>query len=357
VRELWLLDDARTYGGGQRSALRLARFVGESLADCSVQVVCPDRSELAERCRDAGVPIMHATFPDLDLLTVLPIMRSTRHLRRVLRKAPKGTILVGLSLRAQVYAHAALFGLRRTPRVVHFMAEQDSASRLTTRLLLRRYGAVVVVGDNAARAYCEQVPGLPVCTVNNFLSPDELSRVGRTCWPPSDGRRPCLGVLARLIPEKGVLELVEELAENPEGWSQLLVGGDRQDEQYVAALENRIAELGLSERVLLRGRVDDLEAFFTNIDALVVPSIGKEGQPTVILEALSYCRPAIVREPIWSDAFAGLPVLPYRDADSLRRILADSAPMKVTSALLLARFSPMHLLEAIEAAAATRPTH
>lgn len=352
MREFWLLDDARTFGGGQLFVLRLARFIQETLPDRSAHVVCPEASELAVRCHASGIAISHATFPDLGVTAAFRIVRAVRHLRQVLRRTGDEALVVASGLRAQVYAHAA-WGFSRPMRpIVHLMPEQDSARRITARLLLRRYGAVVVVGDNAARAYERWMPCVRPRVVNNFLSEEELVGTPRSPGPSLDGRPPALGVLARLIPEKGVLELVDELGENLGGWSTLLVGGDHQDARYVAVLESRIAELGLSDRVFIAGRVEDLRGFFEEIDALVVPSIGNEGQPTVILEALAHGRPVIVREPLWSEALSGLPILAYRDANGLGDALSALEPVVVAPESLVARFSPMHVVVAIEAAAA-----
>jgi glycosyltransferase involved in cell wall biosynthesis len=346
----WFLDDARVFGGGQRGVLALARFVATRRPSVAV-VVCPEASELAERCRAVGIRVVDAVFPDLEARDARGIVRAVRQLRSVLAEPDPEALIVGASLRTQVYAHAALAGRRRRARVVHFMPEQDSADRTIARLLLRRYAAVVVVGDNAARAYAGQLEGVRVHGVNNFIPEEAIENASRTARPPLDGRAPVIGALARLIPEKGVLELVEELASVAGAWSMLVVGGDSQDETYVSALEERIEQLRLRDRVSLLGPVDDLSDFFNRIDVLVVPSTGREGQPTVIVESLVHARPCIVREPLWSQAFDGLPVLAYRDADGLGKLLTDIDRTVVSRDELVMRFSPKQALDAIEAAA------
>jgi glycosyltransferase involved in cell wall biosynthesis len=348
MREFWLLDDAPVFGGAEQNTLRLARFIDESLPDHAVRVVCPSTSELAKRCQAARIPVTHATFPDLSLFAALRIALAIRHLRRVISAAGDDAFLVGPSLRTQVYAHAAVLGLRRSLPIVHFMPEQDSARRLTARLLLRR--AVVVVGDNAGRAYGERLGGVQVRVVNNFLLPEEVA-AARYSTPPRNTRPPVLGVLARLIPEKGVLELVGELSEESSAWASLFVAGERQDERYAQAIERQVGALRLDRRVRLIGHVDDLAAFFGEIDALVVPSVGNEGQPTVIIEALAHGRPVIVRQPIWQEAFDGLPVLRYHDAEGLGRALAQLEPATVAPDELVARFGPTAVIEALQAAA------
>lgn len=349
TRDLWLLDDARVFGGGQWIVLRLATFLRDSDAHIP-RVICPADSELADRCRAAEIQVRAADFPDLDLRG-LRILAGVRKLREVLRPAGEGSVVVASSLRTQVYAHASLIGRRRPPSVVHFMVEQDSARRLLARLLLRHYGAVVVVGDAAAAAYSAGLAGTKVHTVNNFLSPGEILDAARRPRPSLDGRVPVLGVLARLIPAKGVLELVDELADDPSAWSRLVIGGDPQDGTYVRALDARIRDRGFSERVSIMGRIDDLAAFFAGIDVLVVPSTGYEGQPTVILEALTYGRPCIVRDALRSDAFAEFPVLAYSDSSSLATALRTLPAAEASRESLLRHFSPAHAVAALEAAA------
>jgi glycosyltransferase involved in cell wall biosynthesis len=352
VRDFWLLDDARVYGGGQRNVLRLARFISSSAGPRTARVVCPADSELAERCHAAGLEVVEADFPDLELREATQIARAVQSLRRVLRGAARDTIIVGFSLRTQVYAHAAI-GPLASQRIVHVMVEQDSAERLSAQRLLRRYGAVVVVGERAARAYSEALQGVAVHAVNNFLLREDLTGPERTAHSANDGP-PILGVLARLIPEKGILDLVEELAQIPGAWSSLLIGGEHQDASYVRAIEELLAQTALEQRVQMLGNIDDLSRFFAEVEVLVVPSVGNEGQPTVILDALAHGRPVIVRDSISTGEFDGLPVCTYGDAGNLAQTLVGvaSAPA-VEPADLLDRFGPSQFLNAIEAAAAS----
>jgi glycosyltransferase involved in cell wall biosynthesis len=353
VPEFWILDDAPVFGGGQLNVLRLARFINESPAARSVRVICPGGSELAVRCATAGIAVQNATFPGFGLDGPFRILRAVWGLRRLLKRADRNAIVVGASLRTQVYAHAAAIGLREAPPIVHLMPEQDSARRFAAKLLLRRSPAVVVIGDNAADTYRARMPGVPILAVNNFLLPDELTAAAqRASRLSSIGEAPVLGVLARLIPEKGILELVDELAEAPASWSRLLIAGERQDESYARTVERRIDALGLGEKIRLLGRVDDLAAFFNQIEALIVPSVGNEGQPTVIIEAIAHGRPVIVREPIWSESFGALPVLPYRNAQELESALTRLVPPTVSTEELERSFGPMPVIEAIEQAAA-----
>ncbi len=352
MRELWLVDDAPIFGGGQRNVLNLCRFIDGSLPDRRAVVVCPAGTELAQRCQALGVTTIDATFPDLRLGKTIELVQSVVHLRQVLKRAPDGAIVVAFSLRTATYIRAAAIGLGSRLSVVPFLPEQDSAERLTARWLLPQFGAAVVIGDAAADTYRERIPRAHFEAVDNFLPAEEIAAAPRASRPPPDGRGPTIGVLARLIPEKGIGELMEELAAHRNGWRDLVVGGDAPDEAFAAALVHRGTELGLEERVRFIGRVHALGPFFADIDVLVVPSIGKEGQPTVIIEALAHGRPVIVRESVWSEAFADLPVRPYRGAEGLRAALAELRDEVVSRETLLERFTPGRAIDAIESAAA-----
>jgi glycosyltransferase involved in cell wall biosynthesis/SAM-dependent methyltransferase len=347
---LWLLDHADIMGGGQLFALRLARFVRADQPERELVIVCPRDSELAARSEAEGIETRHAEFPAL--VPSPGLVAGVRALRRLLDQVPDGALVVGNTARVQAYAAAAWPFVRRGPRFVHLMHEQESAARPSARFVYRRFGALAVVGGNAQRAYRERLPGVEVQGLNNFLAPAELSALvaSRAERPPAE--RPVLGVLARLIPEKGVLELVEELAAVGDSWSELRVAGERQDAAYVAWIERRAEHLGLSERVHLLGHVDDVAGFLREVDVVVLPSTGNEAQPTVILEAVASGRAVVVRRPVWSPDFTGLPIAPYEDARDLPTALAAARPDPGASELIASRFGPGQVLAALDAAAA-----
>jgi glycosyltransferase involved in cell wall biosynthesis len=230
--------------------------------------------------------------------------------------------------------------------------EQYSASRPFARYAYRRFGALLAVGANAARVYEEKLPGVAITKVSNFFPADYFdgARSGGDRTSRFEGR---LGVLARLIPEKGLLELIDELAAGAarDSWKELRLAGPAQDPTYAKVLEDRISLHGLEDRIELIGETDDVPAFLADIDALVMPSTGSEAQGRVIIEGLAHGVPVIVREHIYSADFEGLPVTPYRDAgdlgDALRRLPSEPAPVQE----LIRRFGPEQAIDGLGAAA------
>jgi glycosyltransferase involved in cell wall biosynthesis len=306
--ELWVLDDARIFGGGQRFAVKLA--LGASVRKPVIRclMVCPAESELARRSRDAGFDVLHADYPSVSP----PSARSPAAilaLRRLLASAPPFAIFVANSPRTQAYTAAARLLLRDTHPIVNVAHEQDTASRPVARATLKRSGPLVAIGANSAAAYRRALPGVTVRHINNILDDVELESASR-----APARTVRLAVLARMIPEKGILELLDEAAASSDHWSTLAIGAPPQDVGYEARVIQRIRELGLADRAHLAGAISDVADFIDEADVLVVPSTGREGQPSTIIEALARGLPVLVREPILSDDFGGLPVHSYHDA-------------------------------------------
>jgi glycosyltransferase involved in cell wall biosynthesis len=266
-------------------------------------------------------------------------------LRKLLRTAQPDALIVGNSARCQLVAAGAA-----RQRVICLMHEQDTAARRIARLLSYA-GPVVATGANAAAAYATRL-GRPVAKIDNMLAPSEMDVLiaGRTAR--SGEGPPVLGVLGRLIPEKGIRELVEELAQCPDAWERLIVGAPRQEGEYADEVERRIDELGLGSRARLEGEVSDVPTFLAGIDILVLPSTGREGQPTVILEALACARPVVVRQPVFSADYEGLPVVPYRGAADLPQALGRARGLPpADSDALRSRFTPQAVLDVLESIA------
>jgi glycosyltransferase involved in cell wall biosynthesis len=107
--------------------------------------------------------------------------------------------------------------------------------------------------------------------------------------------------LGRLVPEKGVAEAAEafNLACLPE--SHMIIAGNLdvvfcRDEQYLNRL--RMAERGSSGRIHIVGVIPQakLPAYYQASDVVILPSIGGEGLPKVIFEALSMGRPVLASD-------------------------------------------------------------
>jgi len=245
---------ARSSAGGQRFGLRLVEALRDAGRNASV-------------AEDLRLPRPAPWNP-----AVLPAVRRTRRFLSGLD--PEATV-IGNHPRVHAYLYAAA-PRSGGPAIVNVAHEQASAARGMARFAYRRFGSLVVIGANAAREYEGRLPGVQVTKINNFLDAGYFERArGQRVLSPDVGQL-SIGVMARLIPEKGSAELIEEVA-NPAAlttWREVVVAGRRQDASYARRIERRIEDLGLNDRIRLIGEVEDVPRFLSSIDVLVVPSTG-----------------------------------------------------------------------------------
>src|SRR2546430_15094666 len=104
-------------------------------------------------------------------------------------------------------------------------------------------------------------------------------------------RRPIIGVVGRLSPEKGVdlfLDACAGLARNGLVFSALVVG----DGPERGRLEARCRQLALEPCVQVLGQISDVDVVYRHLDLLVLPS-RSEGLPNTLLEAMCADVPVV----------------------------------------------------------------
>jgi glycosyltransferase involved in cell wall biosynthesis len=197
------------------------------------------------------------------------------------------------------------------------------ALELAFRAVGRRAG-VVVVGDELAGHYRSAARLLPICV--SLVRERELAPPEAVAGRSYDGELVALSV-GRLDAEKNPLLLADVLARLGPRWRLVVCG----DGPLAGALAERIDELGLRDRVELRGYVPvdgGLEELYRSSHAFLHVS-HTEGMPQVLIEAFAG------RLPVVATAVGGVPALadgaallvPPRDPDApareLERIASD----------------------------------
>jgi glycosyltransferase involved in cell wall biosynthesis len=169
--------------------------------------------------------------------------------------------------------------------------------------------------------------------------------------PPQDDPMPTLLFVGRLMPEKGVLDLVNAVARlNDTTPCRLLVAGDGPSATAVAQTARA---LGIADRVELLGYVSgpSLARCYLTADVFVLPTYYAEGFPTVLLEAMSRGLPVVTtalrgaadRLEEGVNALFVPPRRPDLLARALERIVADSdlrASMAANNLRKVREFAP-----------------
>jgi glycosyltransferase involved in cell wall biosynthesis len=136
--------------------------------------------------------------------------------------------------------------------------------------------------------------------------------------------------VGNLVPEKGI-EFIPEVGEmvlnaHPD-WSWVLLG-DGTGRQW---LEEELGKRGLAGRIILRGRVENVDDYLSAASIYVMCS-RREGLPMCLLEAKAHAVPIVSFDiktgpsEIVEDAVNGILVKPYdcrAMADAINRLIAD----------------------------------
>ncbi len=271
-------------------------------------------------------------------------------------------ILHGHGAKGGFYARLASYGRHKarifyTPHggVLHFPANQMSGRLFhgIERHLMSRTEAIIFESAYAQRTYSALI-GAPTCqsaVIHNGLRAEEFEPV-----VPQDDAADFVFV-GELRELKGIFPLVEALAlvSRPDGQpARLVIAGDGPER---AALEARIRDLGIADRVDLVGS-QPARSVFQQGRCAVVPSLA-ESLPYVVMEAAAAQLPVIATQvggigEIFGPTADSLiqPNSAQHLASSMKRVLADpdaaKAEMRARLAHVSAQFSVERMGGAIE---------
>lgn len=263
------------FAGAEQSLQTLITHLPSSVV---VTVVGPDRAVLDELVRDRRSAVVCETPLPSDKTN----LGQGPSLWRLLSRFKPCVVHLNKTEVADLrYVELLLNWQRLGPvvSVVHHVERPTSlGARILTRLLARRASAVVAV-DGRVGQELEPILGLPAGSIHvipNALPPFDPAARLPAMRRPEDGF--VVGVLARLVPHKGVANVVRAVASLPD--TRLVVGGDGPERQ---SLEQLAWGLKASDRVTFLGWVDPDEVF-DRCDVLV-SAASIEGHSMALLDA------------------------------------------------------------------------
>lgn len=194
--------------------------------------------------------------------------------------------------------------LLRIPCVAH-NRDYPETPALSTRWRAALADHHIGVSDAVSEALAlHEVPASRRTTVHDAI---DLERFPAGAAPPGlraelgiPGGAGVVGFFGRLIPWKGVLELVEiacvVIAERSD--THVAIVGDVSDgpPEYVERVRRRISDHGLGDRVHLLGFRDDLPALYRLCDVVAHTSIRPEPFGMVVIEAMASGTPVVAAD-------------------------------------------------------------
>ncbi len=286
------INTSREWRGGERQTLLLAE--GLHAGGHRTRVVCPPDSELEQRCRDQGIPVLPLKMRGEADLTAID------RLRRWIREETPDLVHTHTA-HAHTIGGLARWGLgplcvaqRRGP----FSILRSGTPFVTPWKYRRLADHLIAISEQVARVLeGDDIPADHITVIPDGVPPLPEPKSSATQWRqqfriPDQGL--LIGSVGQLSREKGHVHLIEALThlDHRSQPVQLVLVGDGPEKM---ALSERARALGMHGRVHFTGFQSDVSSAIHALDLYVQPSL-EEGLGTSILDALQACRPVVASQ-------------------------------------------------------------
>lgn len=330
-------------GGAEMQLLRVANYL--SAHEFAVDIAVCRRGGEYEHLVAPSIGVHHLAHPWIRSSTV-GVIAAAVPLRRLVRRLA-ADVVVSFMDTANVVAALSIDREQGRPRLVGCVQNTISAAdqdrnhpvrRAVLALVRRTYprlDRVVALSKGVAGDIAAYVPAdAPrIAMIHNAGVDDELA--ARAAEPIAglspDRERPLVVACGRLAPQKGYPDLLDAFAEvHRDLGAHLWILGEGPER---AALEHRIARLGLAGAVRLLGFQNNPYPYMAAADLFVLSSL-HEGFGNVLVEAMATGTPVVATDcphgpaEIIRDGENGLlvpPADPRALAGAMRRVLTDPA--------------------------------
>ena len=339
-RNILYLDSGSGMGGGQRSLLLLLKHLDATRFHPFLG--CLGDSMLAAAARKAGHPVIPLNLPrqhdkgdKVRRFTYDDIARDLRQLKGIFQllwvlEEKQIDLIHANSLAAGLIGGVAakLYGV---PIVMH-----------------KRYATAYGVLDRICEALLDRVILVSEATRWRFAPPSKqaliYNGVELSAFQPSsqvetlrtdlnlDPDATLIGIVTRITPEKGIHTLIEataKLKKSP-NIQLLVVGGPYfpKDTEYIDSLKARAKKLGIADRVIFTGFLEDTAAILSLLDIVLLASTIPEACPRTIIEAMAAGAP-VIATPLGGSKELVTPetglLVPAEDADAFATAITQLA--------------------------------
>lgn len=180
---------------------------------------------------------------------------------------------------------------------IHFVTEGSPGIQVKQRerfmAKLKRASAIVYISEFAKEDTnaCFEIPDIPQHVIHNGNTITDIS-IPSTYRPELISERPFLFSIGDFSERKNFISLVKMLQHLPE-YNLILAGNN--DSAYGDELRAQVEDFGLTDRVILTGKIEDLQKYYylQNCEALVFPSL-REGFGIPPIEAMRFGKPVFI---------------------------------------------------------------
>ncbi len=334
------LDSGSGIGGGQRSLLLLLKHLDATRFRSFLG--CLGDSMLAAAARKAGHPVIPLDLPQqhdkgdkVRRFTFDDITRDLLQLKVIFQllgvlQEKQIDLIHANSLAAGLISGVAgkLYGI---PVIMHkrYATAYGVLDRICEALLDR----VILVSEATRWAFA---PDSKQALIYNGveLSPLQPSSRAETLRADfnSDPDALLIGIVTRITPEKGIHLLIEATAKLKASPSvQLLVVGGPyfpKDAEYIDSLKVQAKKLGITDRVVFTGFLEDTGAILSLLDVVLLASTIPEACPRTIIEAMAAGVP-VIATPLGGSKELVTPetgiLVPAEDADAFAEAITQLA--------------------------------
>lgn len=207
-------------------------------------------------------------------------------------------LIGGLAVRGASAVH--ICHLRISPPIDKRESWKADLRKRLYRYLALKNGTWFIAVSEAVRRQMAEYYRLPLDRIVTVLNGIDLSSFPEPAPSRgvngSDTNRPLvIGTAARLAPMKGLEHLIDAAAVLRQAgihFEVRIAGGG----SLLDALQQQSVRQGVADRVKFVGHIDDMSAFYRELDLFVLPSVSTEGLPLTVLEAMASGLPVVATD-------------------------------------------------------------
>lgn len=281
-------------GGAETNLINMLRYAKVGGYE-PVGVVLPNRGTLADLLHAFSIPIRTVQYYGLRWSSPWRYAQTVVQLLRCIQELKADVIHLNHQLLVAPVVQAGLLVAR--PVICHIRNYPNPEFMKTNRRWLNYCSVMLTVsqavlkgylsyGTNEDRLY-QIYDGIELDAYNYGNRKQNYNRL-----PGIEVDDPVIGYVGRLVPEKGIEDLIRSLPQvlnKVPNLQTVICGQDQSSGQYETCLKALVDDLALSDNVHFLGFRNDIRRILTTVDVLVIPSrlSMREGLPLTAVEGLA----------------------------------------------------------------------